>query len=58
MRPRKVGRFNTIMMLFLIQLGAFVKMRMEIRLYYYNWYDQIKYIRDKMRRVFYKCFTE
>ena len=56
MRPRKVGRFNTIMMLF--QLGAFVKMMMEIRLYYYNWYDQIKYIRDKMRRVFYKCFTE
>ena len=46
------------MMLFLIQLGAFVKMMMEIRLYYYNWYDQIKYIRDKMRRVFYKCFTE
>ena len=58
MHPRKVGRFNTIMMLFLIQLGAFVKMMMEIRLYYYNWYDQIKYIRDKMRRVFYKCFTE
>ena len=44
--------------IWIIQLGANVKMMMEIRLYYYNWYDQIKYIRDKMQRMFYKCFTE